>query len=182
MIPSPGAREYLHWRQTIIECSKWNKIYSVMDSDGWGDGCIDGNDGRWSEKYFLFCRFLSWPGFLISNPEFHHLKPITPSVFIILIQFFNTVFNIYITSYINFFMFIHLFVMKLFLFKYRNPSVQIKISRPLLIFPVLIFQNHLWNQTPKLISPPLLFVFAWNLNFNNNILQSTLEKIISSIF
>jgi len=32
-------------------------MYSIMDSDVWGDGCIDGNDGRWSEKNFHLCRF-----------------------------------------------------------------------------------------------------------------------------
>ena len=69
-------------------------MYSVMDSDVWGDGCIDGNDGRWSEKKFSSADSKIGRVFFILNPEFHYLKPITPSVFIILIQFFNTAFSI----------------------------------------------------------------------------------------
>ena len=36
------------------EYSELNTIYFVIDSNDKGDGCIDGNNGGWSEENFHF--------------------------------------------------------------------------------------------------------------------------------
>jgi len=59
------------------------------------------------KKIFTFLQILKLPGFFSLKPEVRRLKQNNYSVFIILIQFFYSVFSIFITSYINFLMLIY---------------------------------------------------------------------------
>ena len=101
------------------------------------------------KKIFTFLQILKLPGFFSLKPEVRRLKQNNYSVFIILIQFFYNLFSIFITSYINFLMLIYWFVVELFLLKYKNPSVQIKISRPPLKFTCPDFTKSPQEPNPQ---------------------------------
>ena len=66
-------------------------------------------------------------GFFHFKPGFSSSKAKNSLSYSYMNSIFLCIFNILVTSYINFFILI-LFVVELFLFKYKNLSVQVKIT------------------------------------------------------